>query len=146
MFIKSRFLALATSYNKGVANCFNKASVGLRWSSTQDNSTSSLPNTEQTAPKSAEEATAQSTKPDAPTKYYKIKLARSLIGLPPKTRKNAASLGLKKRGQIVFRPVTTTIAGSIFRIKELVELEITDNTYLESRSPAPGYTIVKRFQ
>lgn len=56
-------------------------------------------------------------------KYYQITLMRGLIGLPQSTRKIVRTLGLTKRHQIVWQPITSSIAGMILKLKELVRVE-----------------------
>ena len=56
-------------------------------------------------------------------KYYQITLMRGIIGLPRSTRKVVYSLGLSKRHQIVWKPITSSVAGMILKLKELVRVE-----------------------
>ncbi|KAI9596068.1 hypothetical protein BDF19DRAFT_333563, partial [Syncephalis fuscata] len=53
----------------------------------------------------------------------KITLARSLIGLNRKLYRVAYGLGLTKRGRTVFQRVTPGVAGSVLRLKEVVQIE-----------------------
>jgi ribosomal protein L30 len=57
-------------------------------------------------------------------KYYQITLMRGMIGLPESTRKIIRTLGLTKRHQIVWQPITSSIAGMILKLKELVRVEL----------------------
>ena len=56
-------------------------------------------------------------------KYFQITLMRGLIGLPKSTRKVVHTLGLTKRHQIVWKPISSSIAGMILKIKELVSVD-----------------------
>ncbi|MCJ1354958.1 MAG: 39S ribosomal protein L33, mitochondrial [Icmadophila ericetorum] len=78
--------------------------------------------------------------------YFKITLIRSGIGLPGKTQGVLAALGLRKRMQTVFHPVTMDVAGQIMKVKELVAVSEVDRAMTkqemkESRKPDPGYYI-----
>ncbi|KXN74884.1 hypothetical protein CONCODRAFT_14464 [Conidiobolus coronatus NRRL 28638] len=75
-------------------------------------------------------------------KYFKVTLKRSTIGLHPRTRDAAKFMGLKKVGRTVFLETSEKNVGHIFRVKELVKVELTDNTTLEDRSPPKGYEIL----
>lgn len=57
-------------------------------------------------------------------KYYQITLMRGMIGLPQSTRKIVRTLGLTKRHQIVWQPITSSVAGMILKLKELVRVEL----------------------
>ncbi len=71
---------------------------------------------------------------------------RSGIGLPKRTNGALASLGLRRRMQTVFHPVSPEIAGMIMRVKELVAVEEvpeakTKQEVKAERTPDPGYYI-----
>ncbi|PHH68687.1 hypothetical protein CDD80_7341 [Ophiocordyceps camponoti-rufipedis] len=55
--------------------------------------------------------------------FFQITQHRSAIGLPQRTRGALKSLGLRRRMQTVFQPVTPNIAGMILRVKELVRVK-----------------------
>ncbi|EDO14406.1 hypothetical protein Kpol_237p2 [Vanderwaltozyma polyspora DSM 70294] len=81
--------------------------------------------------------------------FYKITLTRSLIGLPQATRNIVKTIGLGKRGSIVYREVTPSIAGSLAKVKELVSVELSDKMLTReevnaSRKSNPGFTVEKR--
>ncbi|CCD24841.1 mitochondrial 54S ribosomal protein uL30m NDAI_0E00250 [Naumovozyma dairenensis CBS 421] len=81
--------------------------------------------------------------------FYKITLQRSLIGLPKQTRTIVKTIGLGKRGSIVYRRVTPAMAGSLAKVKELIDVEITEKALnkmeqRELRKSNPGFTIEKR--
>lgn len=81
--------------------------------------------------------------------FYKITLARSTIGLPKATKSIVKSLGLGKRGSTVYRRVTPSIAGSVTKVKELVDLEVTEKALSkeeqrELRKSNPGFVVEKR--
>ncbi|KAJ1937362.1 hypothetical protein EC988_007913 [Linderina pennispora] len=85
-----------------------------------------------------------STQPSAAGKFWKITLQRSPIGLPPRTRQNAEALGLRRRGNIVYRPITNELAGVVLKLKEIVKLEIVDSVQ-ESKTPASdGFEVIGR--
>ncbi|CCH59133.1 hypothetical protein TBLA_0B02910 [Henningerozyma blattae CBS 6284] len=81
--------------------------------------------------------------------FYKITLQRSLIGLPQKSRSIVKSLGLGKRGSIAYQKISPSTAGAILRVKELVDVELTDKALTkaevhDSRRSNPGFIIEKR--
>ncbi|AQZ10432.1 MRPL33 (YMR286W) [Zygosaccharomyces parabailii] len=83
--------------------------------------------------------------------FYKITLSRSLIGVPHTTRSVVKSLGLSKRGSVVYRQVTPQCAGSLAKCKELVSVEVTEHALTgeqqrELRKSNPGFTVEKRMQ
>ncbi|KAI1297347.1 ribosomal protein L30p/L7e-domain-containing protein [Xylaria venustula] len=76
--------------------------------------------------------------------FFRITLHRSAIGLPQRTRGVLAALGLRKRNQTVFHPVTPDAAGMIMKVKELVlvkevEEALTTKQLREERKPEPGF-------
>ncbi|KAH8159542.1 hypothetical protein CIB48_g8703 [Xylaria polymorpha] len=78
--------------------------------------------------------------------YFRITLHRSGIGLPRRTRGVLAALGLRKRCQTVFQPVTPDSAGMIMKVKELVTVQevakpLTTKELREERKPEPGFWI-----
>jgi len=84
----------------------------------------------------------------APTTYFRITLMRSGIGLPRKTQGVLHALGLRKRMATVYYPVTPSVAGQIWRIKELVDVKEVDRALTPAevrahRRPDPGYYIEK---
>ncbi|KAG0685524.1 39S ribosomal protein L33, mitochondrial [Kluyveromyces marxianus] len=81
--------------------------------------------------------------------FYRITLRRSVIGTPKKTRAVVESLGLRKRGSIVYQPAIPSIAGAVAQIKELVNVELSDKPISkaeqrEMRKSNPGFTVEKR--
>ncbi|KAK3293495.1 uncharacterized protein B0H64DRAFT_434663 [Chaetomium fimeti] len=78
--------------------------------------------------------------------YFRITLHRSAIGLPKRTRGVLAALGLHRRGQLVFHPVSAQFAGMIMKVKELVRVDEVDRpltrreVYVERR-PEPGFWV-----
>ncbi|KAI0485499.1 hypothetical protein F4859DRAFT_511700 [Xylaria cf. heliscus] len=80
--------------------------------------------------------------------YFRVTLQRSAIGLPQRTRGVLAALGLRKRCQTVFHPVTPDAAGMIMKVKELVRVEeveraLTTKQLRDERRPDPGFWIEK---
>jgi ribosomal protein L30 len=78
--------------------------------------------------------------------YFRITLHRSAIGLPKRTRGVLAALGLHRRAQVVFHPVSADFAGMIMKVKELVRVEEVDRPMTkrevhESRRPDPGFWV-----
>ncbi|KAF7117701.1 hypothetical protein CNMCM5793_006857 [Aspergillus hiratsukae] len=80
--------------------------------------------------------------------YFRITLLRSAIGLPRRTTDVLKALGLKKRMAAVFHPVSSSVAGQIMKVKELVEVQEVDRRLTREevraeRRPDPGYYIEK---
>ncbi|KAI1497426.1 hypothetical protein F5X99DRAFT_396869 [Biscogniauxia marginata] len=78
--------------------------------------------------------------------YFRITLHRSSIGLPERTRGVLAALGLRRRCQTVFHPVSAQVAGMILKVKELVRVEETETALTtremrDLRKPDPGFYI-----
>ncbi|KAI5864435.1 hypothetical protein GGS23DRAFT_564372 [Durotheca rogersii] len=76
--------------------------------------------------------------------FFRITLHRSAIGMPRRTRGVLASLGLRKRQQTVFHPVSPEFAGKIMRVKELVRVAEVDRALSPAelraeRAPEPGF-------
>lgn len=80
------------------------------------------------------------------TSFFRITLHRSQIGMPHRTCKVLAALGLHKRGKTVFHPVHPQFAGMIMKVKELVRVEevpaaLTPREIRAERQPDPGYWV-----
>lgn len=80
--------------------------------------------------------------------YFRITLHRSAIGLPKRTRGVLAALGLRRRTQTVFHPVSPDFAGMIMKVKELVRVEEVDRPLTKeevkaSRTPDRGFWVEK---
>jgi ribosomal protein L30 len=78
--------------------------------------------------------------------YFRITLHRSFIGLPKRTRGVLAALGLHRRGQLVFHPVSAQFAGMIMKVKELVQVEEVDRALTKKevhleRKPDAGFWV-----
>ncbi|KAH9821363.1 mitochondrial 54S ribosomal protein YmL33 [Teratosphaeria destructans] len=83
------------------------------------------------------------------TSYFRITLLRSAIGLPTKTTGVLKALGLHKRLRTVYHPVSQTVAGQIFAVKELVDVQevaekLTPQEMKELRRPEKGYYVERR--
>jgi len=83
------------------------------------------------------------------TNYFRITLLRSSIGLPKKTSGVLAALGLHKRMRTVYHPVSQTVAGQIFAVKELVDVQevdqaLTKREMRELRMPESGFWVERR--
>jgi large subunit ribosomal protein L30 len=81
--------------------------------------------------------------------FFRITLLRSSIGLPLKTRAVLTALGLKKRMQTVYQPITPDAAGMIMRVKELVDVRevqgrLSKGEMREGRRPDPGFWVERR--
>ncbi|CCE64540.1 hypothetical protein TPHA_0I00330 [Tetrapisispora phaffii CBS 4417] len=81
--------------------------------------------------------------------FYKITLARSLIGTPPYIKNVVKAIGLGKRGSVVYREATPAMAGTLAMVKEIVKVEVTENQLSkeqqrELRKSNPGFTVQKR--
>ncbi|KAJ5317114.1 hypothetical protein N7508_001622 [Penicillium antarcticum] len=80
--------------------------------------------------------------------YFRVTLMRSAIGLPRRSTDVLKALGLKKRMATVFHPVSSSVAGQIMRVKELVQVEecekrLTKQEVHLERKPDPGYYVEK---
>ncbi|KAK1826314.1 hypothetical protein QBC39DRAFT_316933 [Podospora conica] len=81
--------------------------------------------------------------------YFRITLHRSAIGLPARTNGTLASLGLRRRSQVVFHPVSAQIAGMILKVKELVLVEeverpLSKDEVKAERTPDKGFWVETR--
>ena len=81
--------------------------------------------------------------------YFRITLMRSAIGLPLKTKGVLQALGLRKRLRTVYHPVSPDVAGQIFAVKELVDVQEVDRALSkeemkELRRPDPGFYVESR--
>ncbi|CCK71406.1 mitochondrial 54S ribosomal protein uL30m KNAG_0G03480 [Huiozyma naganishii CBS 8797] len=78
--------------------------------------------------------------------FYKVTLARSLIGMPRATRQIVKTLGLGKRGSTVYKRATPAIAGSLLKVKELITVEVSPQKVSKgemrlARKSNPGYVV-----
>jgi len=81
--------------------------------------------------------------------YFRITLLRSAIGLPKKTSGILAALGLHKRMRTVYHPVSPDVAGQVFAVKELVDVQEVDRALSpqqmkELRRPEKGWYVESR--
>lgn len=81
--------------------------------------------------------------------WFRITLHRSAIGLPERTRGVLAALGLRRRSQVVFHPVSPQFAGMILKVKELVRVEEVERPLSRAevkaeRTPDPGFYLESR--
>jgi large subunit ribosomal protein L30 len=81
--------------------------------------------------------------------FFRVTLLRSGIGLPQKTRGVLKALGLRRRMDTVYHPVSMDAAGQIMRVKELVDVEevneaMTRQQLKELRRPDPGFWVETR--
>lgn len=85
----------------------------------------------------------------AAQRFFRITLMRSAIGLPKPTWGVLAALGLHKRMRTVYHPVSPQVAGQIFAVKELVDVQevgerLSKSEMRELRRPEPGFWVEKR--
>jgi len=76
--------------------------------------------------------------------FWKVTLIRSGIGLPKRRNLALFALGLRKRFRTVYKPINPQIAGQLFRVKELIRVEIVDEIQTKEemrakRQPPKGY-------
>ncbi|KAF7524685.1 hypothetical protein G7054_g11344 [Neopestalotiopsis clavispora] len=76
--------------------------------------------------------------------FFRVTLHRSAIGLPERTRGVLAALGLRKRTQTVYHPVSPQFAGMIYKVKELVKVQeveqaLTPKEMRDERRPERGF-------
>ncbi|KAJ9621955.1 39S ribosomal protein L33, mitochondrial [Taxawa tesnikishii (nom. ined.)] len=81
--------------------------------------------------------------------YFRITLLRSSIGLPKATSGVLKALGLRKRLRTVYHPVSPQVAGQIFAVKELVDVQEVDqmlskDEMKELRRPDSGFFVESR--
>ncbi|KAK4987697.1 39S ribosomal protein L33, mitochondrial [Elasticomyces elasticus] len=81
--------------------------------------------------------------------YLRITLLRSAIGLPKPTLGVLKALGLRKRLATVYHPISPSVAGQVFRVKELVDVQeveerLTREEMREWRRPESGFWVEKR--
>jgi ribosomal protein L30 len=81
--------------------------------------------------------------------WFRITLHRSAIGLPERTRGVLAALGLRRRSQVVFHPVSAQFAGMILKVKELVRVAEVDRPLTKAevkaeRTPDAGFYVERR--
>lgn len=81
--------------------------------------------------------------------FFRVTLLRSAIGLPKKSSGVLKALGLHKRMATVYHPVTPDVAGQIFAVKELVDVQEVDRALSapemkELRRPEKGFYVERR--
>ncbi|KAK8198672.1 39S ribosomal protein L33, mitochondrial [Zalaria obscura] len=81
--------------------------------------------------------------------FFRITLMRSAIGLPKQTSGVLKALGLRKRLRTVYHPVSPQVAGQIFAVKELVDVQEVDQKLSkeemkELRRPDTGFYVENR--
>lgn len=79
--------------------------------------------------------------------FYRVTMHRSAIALPKKYKDTLRVLGLKKRGSVVYRPVSAVNAGMLAQVKELVTLELVNDYKSKEQIRAerkgnPGFKVV----
>ncbi|KAK3650989.1 39S ribosomal protein L33, mitochondrial [Elasticomyces elasticus] len=84
-----------------------------------------------------------------PTRFFRITLLRSAIGLPTRTSGVLKALGLHRRLKTVYHPVTQDVAGQVFAVKELVDVQevdraLSDKEMKQLRQPDSGFYVERR--
>ncbi len=84
-----------------------------------------------------------------PTRFFRITLLRSAIGLPARSTGVLKALGLHRRIKTVYHPVTPDVAGQVFAVKELVDVQevdraLSDREMKELRQPDSGFYVERR--
>ena len=84
-----------------------------------------------------------------PPTYFRITLLRSSIGLPTKISGVLRALGLRKRLKTVYHPVSPHVAGQIFAVKELIDVQevgekLTRDEMKGLRRPERGFWVERR--
>ncbi|KDQ59127.1 hypothetical protein JAAARDRAFT_33858 [Jaapia argillacea MUCL 33604] len=92
-------------------------------------------------------ARALSTATATPT-HYRVTLRRSPISLGDSIKATVATLGLTRRMQTVYHPISPECAGKILKIKELVEVANVPASEVKSqeeqrreRRPTRGFSV-----
>lgn len=81
--------------------------------------------------------------------FYRIRATRSAIGMPKTIRETLESMGLTKRGRVVYLRVSPGSAGQILKVKELVNVQLVNNALSTEeerrlRAPASGFHVVSK--
>ncbi|TKA32726.1 hypothetical protein B0A50_00951 [Salinomyces thailandicus] len=84
-----------------------------------------------------------------PSTHFRITLVRSAIGLPRKSSGVLAALGLHKRLRTVYHPVSPQVAGMVFAVKELVDVQavaqpLSGREMRELRRPDSGFWVERK--
>ncbi|KAJ1667040.1 39S ribosomal protein L33, mitochondrial [Coemansia sp. RSA 1813] len=93
---------------------------------------------------SARAATPSTPKPNEQGKFWKVTLKRSPIGLHPRTRETARALGLERRGHVVYRQISSELAGMILKLKEIVKVELVDKVEPLKTKATDGFKVIGR--
>jgi large subunit ribosomal protein L30 len=64
---------------------------------------------------------------------WKITLIRSPIGMPEHVKRTIRGLGLKRLQHSVYRVPRESIAGMVYKIREMVRIEVVDSEQHTSR-------------
>ncbi|CAO1633331.1 unnamed protein product [Sympodiomycopsis kandeliae] len=122
----SHFLTRQALCSGGASSMASTSAYTLSgWIGRQPSSLRSLSSTVTANATAAEENLNAKTEPlnKDSTTHYRITLRRSAIGLPSKTERIIKALGLKKRLSTVYHPHSSTVAGSILALKELIHVD-----------------------
>jgi large subunit ribosomal protein L30 len=84
---------------------------------------------------------AQQSEDKGPFKFYEITLRRGLIGMPQSIRNILHSLGIKRRHQVVWQPISASCAGKILKVRALVHVRLTSQ--ISPKIPViQGYKVI----
>ena len=76
--------------------------------------------------------------------YLKVRLHRSLIGMPPYKRNAARALGLNKTHAIKYVKIVPHVLGNVLLLRHLLKVEKVESIPPPYK-PASGYTIHKKY-
>ncbi|RKP12790.1 hypothetical protein BJ684DRAFT_3260, partial [Piptocephalis cylindrospora] len=74
--------------------------------------------------------------------YFRVTMHRSPIGLPFKVRRTLEALGLGKRSSVAYLPCNKSSIGSLLKVKELVQVEATQEIRPKRQRVARGWTVL----
>ncbi|KAI9228103.1 MAG: hypothetical protein DHS80DRAFT_31141 [Piptocephalis tieghemiana] len=74
--------------------------------------------------------------------YFRVTLHRSPIGLPFKVRRTLDALGLGKKSSVAHLPCNKSSIGSLLKVKELVQVELTDVIRPKRQRVERGWTVL----
>jgi ribosomal protein L30/L7E len=80
----------------------------------------------------------------AAPRYFRLRVVKSLIGLPHWKRKWALSLGIKRRDDIRYVEVNQCNMSLILKLKEILKVSTVDEVPLP-RPVRKGYTVIGQF-
>ncbi|ODQ66320.1 hypothetical protein NADFUDRAFT_82176 [Nadsonia fulvescens var. elongata DSM 6958] len=79
--------------------------------------------------------------------FYKVTQRKSAVGLPKVFSDTLTVLGLKKINRTRYVPVSQSSAGLIFKVKELVKVELVDSykspAQMKSENKSPSGIVIE---